>query len=65
MSYIELKDVSFAYPGGFLAVDHLTLNIEKGENVAMLFVVRSGNVNFMDVFSHGITCFECKCGSLC
>ena len=23
MSYIELKDVSFAYPGGFLAVDHL------------------------------------------
>lgn len=36
MSYIELRDVSFAYPGGFLAVDHLTLNIEKGENVAIV-----------------------------
>ena len=36
MAYIELKDVSFTYPGGFLAVDHLNLTIEKGENIAIV-----------------------------
>lgn len=36
MAYIELKDVSFAYPGSFLAVDHLNLTIEKGENIAIV-----------------------------
>lgn len=36
MSYIELKDVSFAYPGGFLAVDGVSFSIEKGENVAIV-----------------------------
>ena len=34
MSYIELKNVSFEYPGGFLAVDDISMSIEKGENVA-------------------------------
>lgn len=36
MSYITLKDVSFAYPGGFLAVDNISLEIEKGANVAIV-----------------------------
>ncbi len=36
MSYIELKDVRFAYPGGFLAVDGVSFSIEKGENVAIV-----------------------------
>jgi len=36
MPYIELKDVSFAYPGGFLAVDGVSFSIEKGENVAIV-----------------------------
>ncbi|MDD3931491.1 MAG: ABC transporter ATP-binding protein [Clostridiaceae bacterium] len=36
MSYIELKNVSFEYPGGFLAVDDISMSIEKGENVAIV-----------------------------
>ena len=36
MAYIELKDVSFEYPGGFLAVDNVSFSIEKGENVAIV-----------------------------
>ncbi|WP_312641908.1 ABC transporter ATP-binding protein [Hydrogenoanaerobacterium sp.] len=36
MAYISLKDVSFEYPGGFLAVDNISLEIEKGENVAIV-----------------------------
>lgn len=36
MAYIELKDVTFAYPGGHLAVDGVSLAIERGENVAIV-----------------------------
>ena len=36
MPYIELRDVSFEYPGGFLAVDNVSLAIERGENVAIV-----------------------------
>lgn len=36
MAYIELNNVSFAYPGGFLAVDGVSIAIEKGENVAIV-----------------------------
>ena len=36
MAYIEMKDVSFEYPGGFLAVDGINIQIEKGENVAIV-----------------------------
>ncbi|MDO4565860.1 MAG: ABC transporter ATP-binding protein [Oscillospiraceae bacterium] len=36
MAYIELKDVKFQYPGGFLAVDGVSLSIEKGENLAIV-----------------------------
>lgn len=36
MAYIKMKDVSFEYPGGFLAVDNINIDIEKGENVAIV-----------------------------
>ena len=36
MAYIKMKDVSFEYPGGFLAVDNINIEIEKGENVAII-----------------------------
>lgn len=36
MAYIFLKDVSFVYPNGFLAVDHVNLEIEKGQNIAIV-----------------------------
>lgn len=36
MSDLILKDVSFSYPGGFLAVDHINMEIKNGENVAIV-----------------------------
>lgn len=36
MAYIEVKDVSFSYPNGYLAVDNINISIEKGENVAIV-----------------------------
>ena len=36
MAYISFQDVSFTYPNGFTAVDNIRLEIEKGENVAIV-----------------------------
>jgi len=36
MAYIEVKDVSFNYPNGYLAVDNISISIEKGENIAVV-----------------------------
>lgn len=36
MAYVEVKDVSFNYPNGYLAVDNISISIEKGENVAIV-----------------------------
>lgn len=36
MSDLIIKDVSFSYPGGFLAVDHINMEIKAGENVAIV-----------------------------
>ncbi len=36
MAYISLKDVTFSYPNGFVAVDNICLDIEAGENVAIV-----------------------------
>jgi energy-coupling factor transport system ATP-binding protein len=36
VAFISLKNVSFEYPGGFKAVDGVSIDIEKGENVAMV-----------------------------
>ncbi|WP_444641857.1 energy-coupling factor ABC transporter ATP-binding protein [Caproiciproducens sp. R1] len=36
MTYITLDHVSFEYPGGFLAVDDISMEIEKGECIAII-----------------------------
>lgn len=36
MAYIEVKDVSYNYPNGYLAVDNINISIEKGENIAIV-----------------------------
>lgn len=36
MRDLVLKDVSFSYPGGFLAVDNINMEIKSGENVAIV-----------------------------
>lgn len=36
MKDLKLVDVSFAYPGGFLAVDHVNMEIKEGENLAIV-----------------------------
>lgn len=36
MSYIELKDVSFTYPNGNVALENVSLDLEKGERVAII-----------------------------
>lgn len=36
MQNINLKDVSYCYPNGFCAVDHINIEIEKGENVVII-----------------------------
>lgn len=36
MKDLVLKDVSFSYPGGFLAVDNINMRISAGENVAII-----------------------------
>ena len=36
MRDLRLKDVSFSYPGGFLAVDGINMEIKAGDNVAIV-----------------------------
>ncbi|WRS28856.1 ABC transporter ATP-binding protein [Oscillospiraceae bacterium MB08-C2-2] len=36
MKVIELQDVSFAYPGGFVAVEQVNMSFEAGESVAII-----------------------------
>lgn len=36
MRDLRLKDVSFSYPGGFLAVDNINMEIKAGDNVAIV-----------------------------
>lgn len=36
MAFITLKDISYVYPGDFLAVDNICMQIEKGESVAIV-----------------------------
>lgn len=36
MAYIEIKDVSFVYPNGNEALQNISLDIEKGEKVAII-----------------------------
>ncbi len=36
MSYLEIKNLSYTYPGGIKAVDGLDLSVDKGEYLAMI-----------------------------
>ena len=36
MSFIEFNKVSFTYPNGFSAVEDISFQIEKGENIAIV-----------------------------
>ncbi|MPM85793.1 Energy-coupling factor transporter ATP-binding protein EcfA3 [bioreactor metagenome] len=51
MGYIELKDVSFAYPDGHLAVDGVSMSIEKGENVAIVGQNGAGKTTTVKLFN--------------
>lgn len=51
MAYIELKDVRFAYPDGHLAVDGVTMSIEKGENVAIVGQNGAGKTTTVKLFN--------------
>lgn len=36
MAYLEMRDVSFTYPNGHLAVDNINLFMERGEKIAFI-----------------------------
>ncbi len=36
MSFIQIRDVSYTYPNGFMAVKRVSTNIEKGEKLAIV-----------------------------
>ncbi len=36
MEFIKLENVSYEYPGGFLAIDNVSFSISKGESVAIV-----------------------------
>lgn len=36
MTHVAIRDVTFAYPNGFVAIDGINIEIEKGENVAIV-----------------------------
>ncbi|WP_346704207.1 ATP-binding cassette domain-containing protein [uncultured Agathobaculum sp.] len=36
MAYLELKNVGFAYPNGFQAVENVSMSFELGETVAII-----------------------------
>lgn len=51
MSYITLRDVSFEYPNGVLAVDNISLDIEKGENIAIIGQNGAGKTTTVKMFN--------------
>lgn len=51
MAYIEVKDVSFAYPNGYLAVDDISMTIEQGENIAIVGQNGAGKSTFVKMLN--------------
>ncbi len=51
MAYIEVKDVSFAYPNGYLAVDHINMNINQGESIAIVGQNGAGKSTFVKMLN--------------
>ena len=52
MSLVEVKNVSFTYPNGFVAVDGVSFKLEKGENIAIVGQNGAGTVSYthLDVY---------------
>ncbi len=55
MAYINLKDVSFEYPGGYLAVDNINMEIERGENIAIIGQNGAGKTTTVKMFNKLLT----------
>ena len=36
MSFIEINEMTFTYPDGTVAVDNVSMKIEKGEKIAII-----------------------------
>jgi energy-coupling factor transporter ATP-binding protein EcfA2 len=51
MAYIEVKDVNFAYPNGYLAVEHINLSIDQGENIAIVGQNGAGKSTFVKMLN--------------
>lgn len=51
MSFLTLKDVTFQYPNGFLAVENLNLSFEKGESVAVIGQNGAGKTTTMKLLN--------------
>ena len=49
MSLLELKDVSMAYNGKVMALQHITMSVEKGEWVAIMGPSGSGQTTLMNI----------------
>ncbi len=55
MAYINIKDVSFEYPGGYLAVDNINFEIERGENIAIIGQNGAGKTTTVKLFNKLLT----------
>ncbi|WP_040978463.1 energy-coupling factor ABC transporter ATP-binding protein [Oceanobacillus jeddahense] len=51
MSYLKLEKVTFAYPNGFTAIENVSLDIEKGESIAVIGQNGAGKTTAMKLLN--------------
>ena len=49
MAYLEICEVTKRFPGGVVAVDHISLSVEKGEIRAILGENGAGKATLMNI----------------